>query len=410
VTPDGYLRSVLVDGSRQFRHRGAVRALLGEAPDIGVTVTFASALPRPGFVFAAPVLARDVHSFDEEAFLSDEWLSDAVGDFDASSDDDDTTRERPGASSLAGGVARFGSGLSVPPAMPATIIIPGTTSNHPSRTPGGQPQAEGARSGFAAPVVPMEQPPQQAPGQFGSDAVGQRALPSPADLGWTDVSQSANSARSAIEPDPRTHAPLDPTGAASPEAGQSSRPSGDIATDAPRVSEPLHRESSASLAGGIRASRPNPARSAIEPDPPTVLVPPNPTAAASPEAGLFGRDPSEPHDRAAHEGGWVPNEGRPALPAHHGRPNPTEAVTGRRIAAEPVVSLADTAPNPAATRPRHRTASQAEATPETSSVKSPPPSPQPQITMIAASPTQPAVTYAFWERAHLTTLRKRILR
>ena len=121
MTPDGYLRSVLVDGTRQFRHRGAVRTLLGEAPDTGVTLTFASVLPRPGFVYAAPVLARDVHSLDEEAFLSGPWLSDAVGDFEDSSDGDDTTRERPGASSLAGGVASFGSGSSVPRAVPATV-------------------------------------------------------------------------------------------------------------------------------------------------------------------------------------------------------------------------------------------------------------------------------------------------
>ena len=51
MAPDGYLRGVLADGARPFRHRAGVRELLGQPPDTGVRVRFAAAAPRAGFSY-----------------------------------------------------------------------------------------------------------------------------------------------------------------------------------------------------------------------------------------------------------------------------------------------------------------------------------------------------------------------
>lgn len=51
MAPDGYLRGVLADGTRPFRHRARVRALLGLPEDTGVRVDFAPAAPRAGFTY-----------------------------------------------------------------------------------------------------------------------------------------------------------------------------------------------------------------------------------------------------------------------------------------------------------------------------------------------------------------------
>ncbi|MGW8374954.1 hypothetical protein [Streptomyces sp. ODS28] len=48
---EGYLRGVLADGARRFRHRGGVRALLGVPEDTGVRVHIVPPVPRVAFAY-----------------------------------------------------------------------------------------------------------------------------------------------------------------------------------------------------------------------------------------------------------------------------------------------------------------------------------------------------------------------
>ena len=166
MAPDRYLRSVLADGARPFRHRTGVRELLGEPPDTSLRVRFTPATPRAGFSYLSRDGSADVPVGAPHwlAFAADDQVEapEAVARApvrprpvppDSAPPDSAPVVDPPA------GTAESSRAPTVGPAPCATVVIPGTTT--PAARPGSPPARAGlhvtrtVRSGATATAGPV---------------------------------------------------------------------------------------------------------------------------------------------------------------------------------------------------------------------------------------------------------------
>lgn len=431
MSPDGYLRGVLADGARPFRYRGVVRGLLGAPEDTGVEVAFATGLPVPGFVYAHPPaepFAPSYEDLDEPA----DWLPHAVGNLTDPHTASDLSN--PYAAPAAHGTAPQPAGGDHQPAVSAgegrrapdvpAVVIPGTTERPGPAGPEGSAAGYGSvRRGASGQSPPA--PPDSVP-----SGVSPRAA--------AEVPPTHDAGRGL----PRVHA--------GPDAPAGPGPSADAPVPRREVGQvrTSRRDGDSEL---LRETRPREAGPERAAEGPLGTAQPPGTAPAGRAALEVG--PARPHEAGRAAGGFGPGKAAATAGAGAGRSATQSTGTGQSVGDARPPRAAAGAPPPedgqwpaaaraggarwavqakrpagpppdddppdddprGAGRPRGPAATRRwppapqpfhERPPEP---PAPVPTPAPQVTVVAAVPA-PATPPAFWERAHLSRLRARILR
>jgi hypothetical protein len=389
VAPDVYLRGVLADGARPFRHRGGMRELLGQPPDTAVRVRFAAAAPHTGINY--------LHRHGD----------------------------RP-----AGAAVSVPHWLLVPPASPAAVapesvaaapVRPRWSGPPPDPPPAAAPPAPAAAAAGRPPTgpgLPAAHTPETILVIPGITARPDRSGPPPAhvDPGWPGPSAGAepkppgrsrdgHPVAGPLAPQPVNlpeppASPAAPTPPAVPGTGDRGQPRPPARDPRPAEGPQNPRTEPASASGPLPASPPSSApatapTTAPAPGPvqsPSAAPRPIPNASVGPAARTpqprripTAPTPPAPTRLPAHTP-WTPTLAEP--PAE-----PAVTVGGyRRTAApravqEPTDHLAPAPPPPAVS----------------------PPAVSPPLAVMSQPEPTPAGTPLFWERRHLTR-RARILR
>jgi len=426
VAPDSYLRGVLADGARPFRHRARVRALLGLPDDTGVRVSFAPTPPGVGFTYLRhPYAHGEPYLPDEALATAPRWLDHAADDlFDppapATTVDDwppaaaDTPAgPRDGA---AGSTVRMGEQAHAdqPPAAhpaPATepepdsaVVIPGITvrperhrwdEGEPGRP---EPRRDPERAGLpwpatgrldagTAPPAPSDGPAPSSGGQVPPGA-------------WDQPRQGGSAVAVG----------LPPPGGVGRAGGTAHR--GDLttpppggATAAPRGQVPPSTSAAPSPAGAGADYRPGvlPSRTAAGWRPST--APARASTAARP-AGPGGQ-PARPEPARPEPAPDVDWPGAEPATARRGRPVHRGTVSGPD--AEGLLRMVEPPYRRAA--PGRAAASGRAAAPEAPPARpTEAPAAAPQVVVVREPAPAAVGAAAFWERRYLSRLRARILR
>ena len=172
MTPDSYLREILADGARPFRHRAGVSELLGLPADTGVRVSFGATLAGPGFAYLRQSRGSDAEYLPGAApATGSSWWSQVTEDF---VDPPAVASTVDGDPATVWGATAEQFHPSVESASAPAVLIPGVTTRSDHATPSRasvrpesvvdrtQPQAEPRhdheRSGLPAPAAGRPDP------------------------------------------------------------------------------------------------------------------------------------------------------------------------------------------------------------------------------------------------------------
>jgi hypothetical protein len=405
VAPDGYLRRMLADGARPFRHRRGVRELLGQPPDTGVRVRFAAAAPRAGFNYLSCYGDRPAGAPDSVS----QWLDLVADEEPSASVGAAPVRPRcgppdrpPAAASPAPVVAPAGPPPTGPP-LPAaptpetTVVIPGITAR-PDRSGPLPARIEPERPGPSGGVKPKP-PGRTRDGHPAAGPVRPQPVsrPEPPASPAAPVPPPAADSGDQGEPSPSARYPQP---ADSPDRLRTDPPAreGWGLPASPRLSAPTTVSAPAPVQSLSAARHPVPGAPAARPAPTTVP----------------GRAPVQWPSARPHP---IPDSpvGRPVT-APQPRRTPTSAT-----APVPACLPARTPWTPPPAEPPAEPAVTVHAYRRTTAPRSvqgaadycapapPPPAVAPPPVVRSQSAPAPAGTALFWERRHLTR-RARILR
>ncbi|MEC4018798.1 hypothetical protein [Streptomyces sp. H27-D2] len=424
MAPEGYLRGVLADGARPFRHRARVRALLGLPEETGVRVDLVPRAPVVGF----PYLRRSCESYGTgEGYLSGEapvtassWLDQTEHVFF-----DETapvsSEQGPSPSAVDAplvGTVRTGelapaeeppSGSPAPPVVSAaSVVVPGTTERpgqswtppHPGFGGGTTAMVAPDPHGTQAPQGEPERPRQGTSGPASPSASSERREDSQGHNGDDGpATRSVDAATSAPGVRPRgsaATAPTPPAAGTGPSRPPRARPAAESTgtADAGVYAGGSPGDTGARPAQAARAERtaPKPAGPAAGWQP--VSAPAQVSAAAGPAW-------PEPQTPVAD----LPSGAPAAVTRAVARPRP-RPVPGRAAG-----SYAESEPRTAG--PPSRAAATGRPAPPQAPQDQPPGTPTtvPLTVTVVQEPAPEAVgAAAFWARRHLGRLRGRMLR
>jgi hypothetical protein len=402
MTPDGYLRGVLADGARPFRHRAGVCALLGLPENTGVRVSFGRTVVGAGFTYLRHPRGAS------EAYLPGEALTAAPRRWDRVTE---VLFEQPSSVTTLDEPPPVGVRDQVSTSDSA-VVIPGTTPRPERKRPDPRSDREHAASplpsggrrdaGAVSPggQAPPDGPDQLSPGVPDAAVAGSPFGPEPtaetdgATAGPSDRGGAVLSGRPRLVPWRRTG----PAGTAYRD-GMSGGAGADAAR--PEQSGPVRSGLPSGPVTGRPATGWRPSTSPARTDPGQIASPAqtaDPARVATPaRLPVSGSRPAGV-DRPAGDAG-----ASPGVPASNGAVRRSLPAL-RRAAAGPI---ADGAPGTVESPPEWATAGHP-AGPPAQPAEAPPVA---QVVVIR----QPARTVsipAFWERRHLGRLglRARILR
>jgi hypothetical protein len=403
VTPDGYLRGVLADGARPFRHRAGVCALLGLPENTGVRVSFGRTVVGAGFTYLRHPRGAS------EAYLPGEALSAAPRSWDRATEVlfeqplSVTTLDEPPLAGMRDQVSTSDS----------AVVIPGTTPRPERKRPDPRSDREHAAStlpsggqrdaGAVSPggQEPPDGPDQPWPGAPDAAVAGPPFDPEPTagtdgvTAGPTGRGGTIHSGRPRLVPLRHTG----PAGTAYPD-GMSGEAGADTAR--PEQSDPMRSGPPSGPvtgrpAAGWRPSR-SPARTADPVQMANLVQIADPARVATPvRLPVSGSRPAGV-DRPAGDA-----DASSGVPASNGAVRRSLPAL-RRVAAGPI---ADGAPGTVESPPEWATAGHP-AGPPAQPAEAPPVA---QV-VVVRQPARTVSTPAFWERRHLGRLglRARILR